>query len=70
MSKLGGVLQTADYGPYVEERQECRWHPGKSGLLSNPQPMPVPVIGFQRVPSNEDSMADYLVKYGPLSAGK
>ncbi|CAH0723526.1 unnamed protein product, partial [Brenthis ino] len=58
--QLGGVLRNEDYEQYAGQLKPCYW---------NGSPKPVPVIGFRRVPSNEDAIATYIYKYGPVSAG-
>ncbi|XP_047518139.1 cysteine proteinase B-like isoform X1 [Pieris napi] len=60
VSTFGGVLKEKDYYPYSDRPEECRWN--------RENPKPIPVIGFQRVSSDEAVMAEYLSKCGPLSA--
>ncbi|XP_035441498.2 cysteine proteinase 1-like [Spodoptera frugiperda] len=67
---FGGVLRDVDYLEYYDRKGECQWYPSKgdSSISVSHSPRPVPVIGFRRVEPNEEVMAAYLYKYGPLSA--
>nr|XP_021189102.2 cysteine proteinase 1-like [Helicoverpa armigera] len=77
--KSGGILRNIDYYPYAEEQRECRWNAVLNRHATNyttrffengprPHPKPVPVVGFRRVIRDEDVMARYLYRHGPLSA--
>ncbi|KAJ8719193.1 hypothetical protein PYW07_016749 [Mythimna separata] len=67
VASFGGVLRDKDYYPYVEEPGQCRWkHDTQENLQKHPTP--VPVTGFQKVPSDEEVMAQFVYERGPLSA--
>ncbi|KAI5633579.1 papain family cysteine protease domain-containing protein [Phthorimaea operculella] len=61
VAEFGGVLAVSDYKPYNAAPGTCTYR--------KPPPSPLPVSGFARVPSNEDSMAEYVYNIGPLSTG-
>lgn len=78
VSKFGGVLQAKDYRAYASQPLECRWRRSINdthywtSLASTGSRQPaalVPVVGFRRVRPYEDIMAEFVYKYGPLTAG-
>ncbi|RVE53344.1 hypothetical protein evm_001914 [Chilo suppressalis] len=81
VTNYGGVLKDTDYFTYEARKSSCRWERSKHVLnntlemnskdfyyLRRSHATPVSVIGFRRVKSNEDVMAEYIYKFGPLSA--
>ncbi|XP_075976387.1 cysteine proteinase 1-like [Anticarsia gemmatalis] len=58
VSDFGGVLLEQQY-PYVGFQRQCQ--------VPLPPKNPVPVIGFQRIPGDENIMAEYVFRCGPLS---
>jgi cathepsin F len=58
IKNAGGLTTSAKY-PYKAVRGKC---------LFNKNMAAVKVSGYYRVPSNENSMVDALLKYGPLAS--
>ncbi|XP_063827276.1 uncharacterized protein LOC135076777 [Ostrinia nubilalis] len=66
VTQLGGILRDNDYYPYENGQNNCRWSRPEHNFVNV---LPVPVIGFRRVNSDEDLMAEWLYRYGPVTAG-
>ncbi|KAL3649641.1 putative cysteine protease rd19d [Castilleja foliolosa] len=57
--EAGGIEEQSSY-PYTGKRGECKFRPEKVAIK---------VTNFTTIPVNEDKIAAYLVRHGPLAVG-